>query len=144
MASELLISHSLSALRLCCLAFFALLGANRASLSKKASLNFSAMGISGALSVDADGTGALRAAPETAHVLGSMSSTTEWSSEMEAIASVGTCTPRKPMGDAFGLTIIRGHSVASIVPELSSILGCKNGKFKLESHNTFTVTTSYA
>lgn len=124
LAFVLLIKYAFSARRLCCLAFFALLGANLASLSRNASLNLSAMGSSG-LSSGEGGSMDLLAAPETAHVLGSISSTIEWSRATLADASAGTCSPRKPMGDGTGLTMIRGHSVAKLIFESSSILGYK-------------------
>lgn len=124
-ASSLLINHSRHARRLCCLALLALLRANRASLSRKASLNLSAMCSSGEL-FESDGTKAgLLGATDTAHAWGSMSSMIEWSSVTEANASSGTCTLRMPIGDGCGLTIMRGHSVDKHNIESSSILGCK-------------------
>lgn len=124
LALELFIRYSLSARRLCCLAFFALFGASLASLSKNASLNRSAMDSSGVSSQAVGaGAGGLLVAPETAQVLGSMPSIMKWSKALLANASLGTCNPRKPRGKGCGLTTIRGHSTANDSFESSSIFG---------------------
>lgn len=76
-ALELLIKYSLSARRLCCLAFFARLGANLASLSTNASLKRSAIGNSDVSLETVSSRALFLAAPETAQVLGSMPSMKE-------------------------------------------------------------------
>lgn len=129
-ASVFIITHSLSARRWCCLAFFARLGANLESLSTNASLNLSALGNSDASDEVAT---AIFGHLQAAHVPGSISFTMGSSSAAPGNASRGMSTPRKPNGDGFGLTTIRGHSVANMSFEWSSIVGCKR---EMEFGNT--------
>lgn len=117
------ITHSLSARRWCCLAFFALFGAKRVSLSRNASLNFSAMDNS--LGLETDGSVVLDINPETAQVFGSISLTIGSSNTTCSIASRGTSEPLKPKGDGFGFIIMRGHSTDKLSNESLSIFGCK-------------------
>lgn len=86
-----IVTHSFSARRWCCLAFFARFGASLVSLSRNASLNFSAMGKSSDLETD-DGD-ALGTNLETAQVLGSISSTMGSSNETSSLASLGISSP---------------------------------------------------
>lgn len=115
--------HSLSARRWCCLAFFARFGANRVSLSTKASLNFSAIDNSLGLKRDVDMP--IDANRGTAHALGSISLTNGSSNVISGNASLGTSNPLNPKGDGLGFTMIRGHSVDIISIESLSIFGCK-------------------
>lgn len=86
-----IITHSFSARRWCCLAFFARFGASRLSLSRNASLNFSATGNSSVL--ETDDADVLGTNPDTAQVLGSISSTKGSSNDTSSLAPLGTSTP---------------------------------------------------
>lgn len=126
-ASMLCIKCCFSALLLFCLAFFALFGASLVSLDNTASLNLSARGnscISFEEWVAIFLSAKVEEGTELAHVLGSMSCTIDWSRGISGNASIGTlCRPWKPIGDGFGLTMIRGHSVDKIDFESSSNFG---------------------
>lgn len=86
-----IITHCFSARRWCCLAFFARFGASLVSLSRNASLNFSATGKSSVLETD-DGD-LLGTNPVTAQVLGSISSTMGSSNDTSSLASLGISIP---------------------------------------------------
>ena len=115
--------NSRTARRWCCRAFFARFGANRLSLSRKASLNFSANDNS--VELEEDGDTGFTAKPCTVHVFGSMSLTTASSNMVFCNASQGTWVPIYPKGDDFGFTMIRGHSVENSSKESLSMFGCK-------------------
>ncbi|RWR86253.1 hypothetical protein CKAN_01514200 [Cinnamomum micranthum f. kanehirae] len=102
-ASVFIITHSLSARRWCCLAFFALLGANLESLSTNASLNLSALGNSDASDEVATAIfGHLRAA----HVPGAISFTTGSSSATPGNAS--------RVWDSYGATPVACPSLRAV------------------------------
>lgn len=117
--------RSLSARLLCCRAFFALFGANRASRSSKANLNLSAIGNSKVL--EGAWILSLEATLHTAHVFGSISSKTESSNIVLGNASRGICIPRRLRREGVGLIEMRGHSATTCL-ELSSIFGWKNNQ----------------